>query len=872
MNFSRDSIRNILEDIEYGDSRKANRRAHSVRSVAVFLALFACVAVVSFGFGAVTGIIENSPEVTELEFSPTGYASHTYDINGNVVATLVQAGSNRQEASFSEMPENLVNAFVAIEDQRFWEHNGIDLRSITRAAKGVLTGNSSQGGGSTITQQLIKNNVFGGGNEKGFALYERKFQEWYIALSLENQPGKSKRKIKEQILEDYLNTINLGSNTLGVRVAARKYFDKELEDLTLAECAALAAIPKNPSRLNPLTHPEDNQDRRLEVLKKMEAQGYITAAQRAAASSKEIYSEIKRVNEERKNSSAEIYSYFTDELISQCIKALKQELGMTEAEAKKLLYSGGLQIYTTQDPAIQKIVDEEVNNPDNYDTAKYSIKWKVTLKKGQEENISYNEKDVIAYVREQIPEFNGLFLSRDSASAYVEEFRKTVIGDDDEVLSESLDLILQPQVSFVVLDQKTGEVKAITGGRGEKEYSLTTNRATGSCRQPGSTFKVITSFAPALEEKGKTLGSAYYDSIYKVGEKEFRNWWQYGQYFGWSNIREGIEFSMNVVAVRCLVEDVSPEDGVDFAQRLGITTLEEEDKSGALALGGLTRGVTNLELTNAFSAIANGGVFEEYKLFTKICDRNGNLLVDNTGDRGSRVMRETTAYLLTDAMRMSTVAHTKFSSDFTVNNTSSRCHLENMICAGKSGTTTANRDIWFVGFTPYYTAGVWGGCDENQTLYDSSTGEYNGGTSFHNDIWNKIMTRIHEGKEDPGAFEKPDGLVTAEICRKSGLLATDSCRLDVRNGQTPVYEEYFERDTVPTATCTCHTEDGSVTVSEEDLARGETDDTKVNAAKAQLAAEEDPVSFIAPDAAESLGPGVFPRLNIGSNGAENYDR
>jgi len=872
MNFSKDNIQNILEDIEYGDSRKANRRAHAFRSVAVFLALFVCVIFVSFGFGAVTGIIENSPEVSELKFSPTGYASRTYDVNGDVVATLVQAGSNRQEAAFSEMPDNLVNAFVAIEDQRFWEHNGIDLRSITRAIKGVITGNSSQGGGSTITQQLIKNNVFGGGNEKGFALYERKFQEWYIALSLENQPGKSKRKIKEQILEDYLNTINLGSNSLGVRVAAKKYFDKELSELTLAECAALAAIPKNPSRLNPLTHPEDNQERRLEVLKKMEAQGYITAAQRKEASSEDIYGEIKRVNEERKNASAEIYSYFTDELIKQCITALKNELDITETEAKNMLYSGGLEIYTTQDPDIQKIVDEEVNDPDNYDTAKYSIKWKITFRDKSGENVSYNEKDVIAYVKEQVSGFNGLFLSEESATKYVEEFRKSVIGENDEVISESLDMTLQPQVSFVVLDQKTGEVKAITGGRGEKEYSLTTNRATGSCRQPGSTFKVITAFAPAIEEKGATLGTTYYDSIYKIGEKEFRNWWQHGQYFGWSNIREGIEFSMNIVAVRCLMEDVSPEAGVDFAQRLGITTLEEEDKNGALALGGLTKGVTNLELTNAFSAIANGGIYEQYKLFTKIYDHDGNLLVDNTADTGSRVMRETTAYLLTDAMRMSTVAHTKFSSEFTVNNTSSRAHLENMICAGKSGTTTANRDIWFVGFTPYYTAGVWAGCDENQTLYDSSTGEYNGGTSFHKDIWNKIMTRIHEGMTDPGEFEQPDGIVTAEICRKSGLLANDNCRLDERNGQTPVYVEYFEEDNVPTEYCDCHTENGSVLIGEEDLARGETDDTKVNAQRALLSATEENVELTAPGTESYFGPGVVGVNASGSSGAENYDR
>jgi len=866
MDFSKDSIQNRLEDLRYGDTRNANRRAYIFRSVAILFVLVALISVAAFGLGVLTGIIENSPEVTELKFSPTGYASKAYDSKGNLTATLVQAGSNREEAAYEEFPVDLVNAFVAIEDQRFWEHNGIDIRSITRAVKGVITGNSSQGGGSTITQQLIKNNIFGGGNEKGIALYERKFQEWYIALSLENMPGKTKEEIKKQIITDYLNTINLSNNTLGVKVAARKYFNKEVSELNLAECAVLASIPKNPSRLNPLTHPENNQDRRLEVLKKMEAQGYITSDQRKAASTEEVYKEIQRVNEERKNTSVEVYSYFTDELINQCIRVFKEKLGLTEAEAKKLLYSGGLTIHTTQDPGIQKIVDEEVNDPDNYDTAKYSIKWKITVEDTNGNTASYSEKDVYEYIRERDPDFDGLFTSKEEASAEVEEFRKSKVTEDMNISGEQLDYTLQPQVSFVVIDQKTGDVKAICGGRGEKEYSLTTNRATGTYRQPGSTFKVITAFAPAMEEFGKTLGTVYYDSRYQVAEKEFRNWWRYGQYFGWSTIREGIEFSMNIVAVRCLLETVSPETGVDFAQTLGITSLQEEDRNGALALGGLTKGVSNLELTNAFASIANGGIYEQYRFITKIYDHDGNLLVDCTDSNSSRAMKETTAWLLTDALRMSTVAHTKFSSDFTVNNTSSRAHLENMVCAGKSGTTTSNRDIWFVGFTPYYTAGIWGGCDENQKLSDSSTGEYNGGTSFHKDIWNKIMTRIHEGLTDPGAFEKPDGILTAQICRKSGLLATDACRQDIRNGESCVYTEYFTKNTVPTEVCNHHDENSRIVIGEEDLNRGETDDTKVNASLDAASAEAETVPQ---EEAVLAGPGVVGQAPFT---ADNYDR
>ena len=862
MNYSKYSIKKRIEDLTYGDMRQENRQMYSVKTALVILAVLVFASAISITAGALVGIIKNAPDISAIEFSPVGYASKTYDSQGNQVATLVQAGSNREEVSFEEIPEDLINAFVAIEDQRFWEHDGIDFRSITRAVKGVFTGNSALGGGSTITQQLIKNNVFNGGNEKGFALYERKFQEWYIALCLENQPGIEKEDIKKQIITDYLNTINLGNNSLGVKVAAQRYFGKDVKDLDLAECTVLASITKNPSRYNPIRHPDYNQERREQVIDNMLDQGYITASQAKVAKSTKVYDEIKEVNESKTEVYNQVYSYFTDELISQVISALKEKLSLTEEQAKNMLYSGGLSIYTTQDPEIQNIVDEEVNNPDNYDTAKYSYKWRCSVSSSDGSTVNYSEKDVDSYIKNIKSGYNGLSKDTETIDAYIDEFKKTVIENEEDIIAETLDYTLEPQVSFVVIDQKTREVKAISGGRGEKEYSLTTNRATNTYRQPGSTFKVLTAFAPAIDEYGKTLGSVYYDSSCQVGEKVFRNWWSSGEYFGYSSIREGIEFSMNIVAVKCLTETVGTENGLEFAKKLGITTLTEEDNNAALALGGLTKGVSNLELTNAFASIADGGQYGEYKFFTKICDHEGNVIIDNTESEKKSVMREATAYLLTDAMRMSTVSHTKFADGYTVSNTSSRAHLDNMVCAGKSGTTTNNKDVWFVGFTPYYTAGIWAGCDENQTLYDSSTGEYNGGTSFHKDIWNKIMTRIHKDLEDPGSFEKPDNIVEVQICRKSGLLANEYCSLDERNGENAVYTEYFNASNVPTESCTLHGENGVLNISDEDLLSGNTDDTDVNAVRQVAETEEDTealeTEFTGPGSEAVIqGPGVY---------------
>ena len=356
----------------------------------------------------------------------------------------------------------------------------------------------------------------------------------------------------------------------------------------------------------------------------------------------------------------------------------------------------------------------------------------------------------------------------------------------------------------VLMEVTTGEVKAISGGRGAKTANLTLNRATNVPRQPGSTFKVISSFAPALDTCGATLGSVYYDAPYTVGTKTFRNWYS-GGYQGYSSIRDGIIYSMNIVAVRCMMETVTPQLGVEYAKNFGITTLTSSDYNAATALGGLTEGVTNLELTSAFATIANQGMYTEPIFFTKIIDRNGKVLINNEPET-RRVLKDSTAFLLTDALKDSMIGNRKFARPGAgPGSTSTRAKLENMSCAGKSGTTTGNNDIWFVGFTPYYTAGIWSGYDLNQKLSSHTEG-----TSYHKDIWRKIMTRVHEGMSDPG-FTVPDSVETASICRKSGKLAIPGvCDHDPRGNA--IYTEYFAKGTVPTESCNVHT---TVTVCAE---------------------------------------------------------
>ena len=399
--------------------------------------------------------------------------------------------------------------------------------------------------------------------------------------------------------------------------------------------------------------------------------------------------------------------------------------------------------------------------------------------------------------RFELPRAEALELMQSKGEPYKVE----LINDlpEDAVISfyrqgDFVDLCAGPHLP------STGYVKAINGGRGQKTANRTLNRATDSLRQPGSTFKVISSFAPALDACGATLSTVYYDGPYSSGEKEFRNWWG-SDYKGYHTIRDGITYSMNIVALRCMADTVTPQLGVEYAERLGITSLVSQDQTLSTALGGLTKGVSNLELTNAFAAIANGGTYTKPIFFTKILDRNGKILIDNEPET-RQALKDSTAYLLTSAMQDVMQSNTMYTrSGSGVKSTGTTAAIPNMSCAGKSGTTTSNVDVWFVGFTPYYTAGIWGGCDNNQPLKGGTVS--NGGTSYHKRIWRNIMTRVHESLSDPG-FTVPDSIETAEVCRKSGKLPVSGvCSSDPRG--TAVYTEYFAKGTVPTETCDHHT-------------------------------------------------------------------
>ena len=730
------------------------------------------------GIGIFKGIIESAPDISDIDPSPTGYLSVVLDNQGKETAKLVASGSNRVYVTLDEIPELVQHAFVAIEDERFYEHNGIDLKGIIRAGfKGIANGFHFSQGASTITQQLLKNNVFEGWTDQsGMEKLERKIQEQYLAIEL------TKIKSKDWVLENYLNTINLGQNTLGVQSASRRYFGKDVSELTLSEGAVIAGITKNPSAYNPVSHPEKNDDRRKQVLKNMKDQGYISEGEYKEALEDDVYSRIQQVNityaEDNPN------SYFVDAVIEQVVQDLVVKKGYTDTQAYKAIYNSGLSIESTQDMAIQQICDEEVNNLENYSTEpKYSFSYRLTIKKADGTMENYSDQTMIAYYSATIPGYSLNFASVEEAQAAIDAYKTEIMQPGDTIVDggESVVFTMQPQTAVTIIDQYTGEVKAIVGGRGEKTGSRTLNRATDTTRQPGSTFKVLAAFAPAIDTAGMTLATVQDDAPYTYSNgTSLRNY--DNSYRGFTTLRYAITKSINVVTVKTLT-DISPQVGYDYLQNFGFSTLVQDDIVQSLALGGITRGVTNLELTAAYAAIANAGTYTKPRFYTRILDHNGNVLIDNRQETHT-VLKETTAFLLTDAMQ-----------DVVTVGTGGAVNFGNMSIAGKTGTTTSNRDVLFSGYTPYFTCTVWCG-------YDDNTPQEGALTSNPKTLWNRIMGRIHEGKENIG-FTQPAGIVTAAVCKKSGKLAVSGlCDSDPRGSM--VETEYFAEGTVPTEYCDHH--------------------------------------------------------------------
>lgn len=629
------------------------------------------------------------------------------DMENNTIGIL-NGNENRESISIKEMPEYLPTAFVAIEDERFYEHNGIDIKRTLKAAYTYIANRGkSPFGGSTITQQMVKNLT-----QEKEDTWQRKAKEMARAYYVEQEMS------KEQILELYLNLIFLGNTVYGVEKGSNYYFNKSAKDLDLAECAFLAGINHSPNSYNPFGESKEEtleliKKRTKVVLNKMNELGKIKTEEEYLQAVKEVE---EGLNFNQGAFPQTVFSYHTDAAINQIVEQLQKENDWTYEQARLYLSSGGFTIYTTLNPKVQTIIDEEVSK---------------------------------------------------------EKYKQTAIDKKGN--------IQQSQAAMVLLDHTTGYVLGIAGGIGEKNTAFGFNRATDAVRQTGSAMKPIAALAPAINKGIITAATVFDDNPTSFDNGRFEPKNLGHKYMGLITTRRALANSQNIPMVKtmCLL---TPAESIKFLKDLGITTIDEEKDNGlSLALGGLTWGVSPLEMAGAYATIANGGVYQKPTFYSKVVDESGNIVL-RPEQKQKRVMSEEVAYVVKEVL-----------TEAVKSGTATACKVEGMSVAAKTGTTNNDYDRWFCAFTPYYTATVWYGYDDSCTITGWALNPAG-------QIWTSVMRNVHEGL-DAKTFEqtKPENVVEVEICEKSGFLATSTCRK-----YKTTRKEYFVKGTEPIQTCPYH--------------------------------------------------------------------
>ncbi|MBQ6809083.1 MAG: penicillin-binding protein [Clostridia bacterium] len=649
-----------------------------------------------------------------------------------VVYEELHSSENRVWLSINEMPQHLLDITVAVEDKRFYDHMGFDpIRTVSATIQYVLNkikggdGVGDGGGGSTLTQQVIKN-ITQDKETDGWAGIVRKFKEILRAFYIERKYD------KDQILEYYLNIAHFGNGCDGMYTAAKYYFDKDVSDLTMSECAAILSITNNPSVFDPYINPDSNYERRTIALWNAWDQEYISEEEYRAAVNEPLILRDRNASSSTSSNSS-VRSYFTDLVFEWTINELMEQKGFTRSGAINYIYTAGLRIYTTIDPEIQQIMETYFSNEENY------------------------------------------------------------IDKDAEIKAE---------IAMEIIDPSTGNILGIIGGRGEKTGSLTLNRVSQTVRQPGSAIKPISVYGYAIENNIITAASAIDDSPLYVEPKENKVSKEdydlegliYTSYTSWPvnydrkyngilDVKAALHNSYNTPAVKVL-QMIGVEESFNFAKNMmRLESLVDADKNLApLSVGSLTYGVTLQELTAAYTVYANQGSYSAPRCVTRIETFDGKVILENDVDR-SIVFTPQTSYIMTDIL-MKAVSNGS-SSDV--------ANLSPIATAGKSGTTSSFKDRWFIGYTPYYLAGIWWGYDIPQSNENT----------HHIQMWHDVMLQVHSIKGiTEGEFVQPDGIVTATYCNISGKAPGPYCSTDPRGSR--VRTGLFKNGTQPTETCDVH--------------------------------------------------------------------
>lgn len=685
-------------------SKKQHPFLKKLRAV-VFMIIFVCIVVgsgICVGMYAAISREMRDMDVNNLSLNYSSAVYYTDELGNSHELEQLYDNGNRIWLEPEEIPEVVKNAAVAIEDERFYDHHGVDPKRTLGAfvnwtIEKIANGKTSYGG-STITQQLIKNITH---EDKRSPV--RKVKEMMRAVALERELSKEKGKAqaKDDIITMYLNIVFFANNCYGVEAAANLYFDKHAMDLSLPEAATIVGITQKPSYYNPIKNPENALNKRNVVLKKMYDLKMITEEEYNDASNSEL-----GISETHKERRSKIYSYFVDQVINDIISDLQTQKGYSEEFATQQVYNGGLKIYTTMNNDIQEKMESIFENTANFPSS-------TAAKKAQS--------------------------------------------------------------AMIIIDPSNGEVKAMVGGKGKKTESRGLNRATQTKRQPGSSFKPLSVYAPAIELKKITAASILEDEKLTIGDWSPKN--SYSGYKGNIPLRKAIEISSNTTAVRTL-QQLGTDISYNYVKnKFHISTLEDSDKAlSPLGLGGLTYGVTLKELAAAYGVFANGGKYVKPHTYTKVIDNKGKLLLENSPNEETSISPQT-AYIMTSLL--TSVIEGK-------SGTGRLARLSVMPAAGKTGTTNNDYDKWFVGYTPYYVGAVWYGFDQNASIREAGVTN-----NISAKLWGMVMEKVHSDlsvKE----FEKPSGIVEAKICTSTGKLASSGCSSSV---------EYFISGTEPAKYC-----------------------------------------------------------------------
>ena len=676
-----------------------NKKQHTKLKIAIkiFIILILLLCVIGAGIvaGMFFGLFGNEFEITKDELKIGASNTVVVDQNGAVIANL-NGDEKRKVITLEDMADYLPKAYVAIEDERYYKHSGVDFKRTAGAIVHTVFGGSSYGG-STITQQLVKN-ITKDDESSGIAGIFRKVKEWAKAYQVERMIS------KDQILELYLNILFVGSSNLhGVELGAEYYFNKSAKDLDLAECAFMAGINNSPNSYDPYDESKDNsakiKKRTLTVLSKMKELGYIQ-------NDDEYNTAVAKVEEGLKFEKGTVgggttYSYHTDAAIEQVINQVMEEKGISRQLAENYVYSSGLTIYSTVNPEIQARLEEE------YSKSKYIV-------------TSPSKKQT-------------------------------------------------SQSGMAIVDYKTGNVLGVAGGLGEKN-GAGWNRATQMKKQTGSSIKPLADVAPALEEKVITAATVYNDVKTDFGGGYTpKN--DGDKYRGPINIRQFIETSQNIPALK-IMRELTPKKSIEYLEKMGVTSLDEkEDDILSLAIGGMTDGISPLEMASAYGTIANDGVYITPTFYTKVVDNSGNTVLTPKQET-KRAISEQNAYIVKKIVQEPVVG---------ASGTAKYCAISGMDVAAKTGTTDKSYDRWLCGFPPYYAAATWFGYDDSEEVKGFSKNPAG-------QIWSAVMADIHKNLAG-ASFTKPNGIVEATVCRTTGCLAATGC--------TDVYKEIFTSDNMP---------------------------------------------------------------------------